>query len=64
MAEFSLNVDEIKEDVETTIKEEEKKLENSNIKNQAQDNAVAIFETDLDNPQAREAILKPLDNSV
>ena len=62
MAEFSLNVDEIKEDVETTIKEEEKKLENSNIKNQAQDNAVAIFETDLDNPQAREAILKPLDN--
>ncbi|MBE6507813.1 MAG: toxic anion resistance protein [Methanobrevibacter sp.] len=62
MAEFSLNVDEIKDDVETTIKEEEKKLENSNLKNQAQDNAVAIFETDLDNPQAREAILKPLDN--
>ncbi|WP_458456641.1 toxic anion resistance protein [Methanobrevibacter sp.] len=62
MAEFSLNVDEIKEDVETTLKEEEKKLENSNLKDQAQDNAVAIFETDLDNPQAREAILKPLDN--
>ncbi|AMD17456.1 KlaA protein [Methanobrevibacter sp. YE315] len=62
MAEFSLNVDEIKDDVETTIKEEEKKLENSNLKNQAQDNATAIFETDLNNPQAREAILKPLDN--
>ena len=62
MAEFSLDVDEIKDDVETTIKEEEKKLENSNLKNQAEDNAVAIFETDLNNPQAREAILKPLDN--
>lgn len=62
MAEFSLNVDEIKEDVETTIKDEEKKLENSNLKNQAQDNAVAIFDADLDNPQEREAILKPLDN--
>ncbi len=62
MAEFSLNVDEIKEDVETTLKEEEKKLEDSNIKNQAQDNAVAIFDADLNNPQAREKILKPLDN--
>lgn len=62
MAEFLLNVDEIKEDVETTLKEEEKKLEDSNIKNQAQDNAVAIFDADLNNPQAREKILKPLDN--
>ena len=62
MAEFSLNIDEIKEDVETTLKEEGKKLEDSNIKNQAQDNAVAIFDVDLNNPQAREQILKPLDN--
>ena len=62
MAEFSLNVDEIKEDVETTLKEEEKKLEDSNLKNQAQGNAVAIFDTDLNNPNAREEILKPLDN--
>ena len=61
MAEFSLDVDEIKQDVETTLKEEEKKLENSNIKNQAQSNAVAIFDTDLNNPQERESILKPLD---
>lgn len=61
MAEFSLNVDEIKQDVETTLKEEEKKLEDSNIKNQAQDNAVAIFGTDLNNPKEREQILKPLD---
>ena len=62
MAEFSLNVDEIKEDVETSIKEEEEKLENSNLKSQADNNAVAIFETDLDNPQERESILRPLEN--
>jgi len=62
MAEFSLDVDEIKKDVETTLKEEEEKLENSNLKEQAQGNATAIFETDLDNPQERENILKPLDN--
>ena len=62
MAEFSLNVDEIKEDVETSIKEEEEKLENSNFKSQADNNAVAIFETDLDNPQEREGILRPLEN--
>lgn len=62
MAEFSLDVDEIKNDVESTIKEEEVKLENSNIKNQAQDNAVAIFDADLNDPMAREKILKPLDN--
>ena len=62
MAEFSLDVDEIKKDVETTLKEEEEKLENSNLKDQAQGNATAIFETDLNNPQERENILKPLDN--
>ena len=62
MAEFSLDVDEIKKDVETSIKDEEEKLENSNLKNQAQDNATAIFDADLDNPQEREKILQPLDN--
>ncbi|WP_407410132.1 toxic anion resistance protein [Methanobrevibacter sp.] len=62
MAEFSLDIDQIKNDVETTIKEEEEKLENSNLKNQAKDNAVAIFDADLNNPQERESILKPLDN--
>ncbi len=61
MAEFSLDIDEIKNDVETTIKEEEVKLENSNLKNQAQENATAIFDADLNNPQERENILKPLD---
>ena len=62
MAEFSLNVDEIKQDVETSLNVEKEKLENSNIKNQADDNATAIFDADLDNPNAREQILKPLDN--
>jgi uncharacterized protein YaaN involved in tellurite resistance len=62
MAEFSLDVDEIKEDVENSLNEEKDKLEKSNLKNQADDNAVAIFDADLDNPQERENILKPLDN--
>lgn len=62
MAEFSLDIDEIKKDVEDTIKEEEVKLENSNIKDKASENAVAIFETDLNNPTEREGILKPLEN--
>ena len=62
MAEFSLDVDEIKEDVDKSFKAEEEKLENSNIKNQAENNAVAIFESDLNNPQEREKIIKPMDN--
>lgn len=62
MTEFSLDVDGIKEDVENSLNEEKTKLENSNLKNQANDNAVAIFDADLDNPQERENILKPLDN--
>ncbi len=62
MAEFSLDVDDIKKDVETTIKDEEEKLENSNIKNQAEENAVALFEADFNNPGERENILKPLED--
>ena len=62
MAEFSLDVDEIKKDVETTLKDEEEKLENSNIKDRAEENAVAIFETDLNNPSERESILKPIES--
>ena len=62
MAEFSLNVDEIKNDVEKSIDEEKVKLENSNLKNQAEENAVAIFDSDLNNPAERESLLKPLDN--
>lgn len=63
MAEFSLDIDEIKNDVEKSLKEEEEKLENtSTIKTQADSNAAAIFEADWNNPQERESILKPLDN--
>ena len=62
MAEFSLDVDEIKKDVETTLKEEEEKLENSNLKDKAGENAVAIFEADLNNPTEREGILRPLES--
>ena len=62
MAEFSLNVDEITNEVEDTLKEEETKLENSNLKNQAQSNAVAIFNADLNNPAERESIIKPLED--
>ena len=42
MAEFSLDVDEIKKDVETTLKEEEVKLENSNIKDRAYDKKLTV----------------------
>ena len=62
MAEFALNVDGIKNDVEKSLNEEKEKLEDSNLKTQAENNAVAIFDTDLNNPQERENILKPLDN--
>lgn len=62
MAEFSLDIDEIQNDVESSLNVEKEKLENSNLKNQANDNAVAIFDADLNNPQERESILKPLDD--
>ncbi len=62
MAEFSLDVDKIQNDVEKSLKQEEVKLENSHLKDQADENAVAIFDADLNNPQERDNILKPLDN--
>jgi uncharacterized protein YaaN involved in tellurite resistance len=62
MGEFSLDIDGIKDDVENSLNEEKVKLENSNLKNQAEKNATAIFDADLNNPQERENILKPLDN--
>ena len=62
MAEFSLNIDEIENEVNDTIKVEQEKLENSNLKTQAESNAVAIFDADLNDPVQRENILKPLDN--
>ena len=62
MAEFSLDIDGIKENVENSLNEEKEKLDTPVIKKQATGNAEAIFETDFKNPQARETILKPLDN--
>ena len=40
MAEFSLDVAGIKEEVETTFKQEEEKLQNSELKTQADANAI------------------------
>ena len=62
MAEFSLNVDDIQEEVETSIKKEEEKFDNDSVKQQADNNAIAIFDSDLDDPIAREAIIKPLED--
>ena len=61
MSEFSLNIDEIENEVNDTIKVEQEKLENSNLKTQAEKNAVAIFDADLNDPAQRENILKPLE---
>lgn len=62
MTEFSLNVNEIKEEVENKIKAEEIELKNSEIQKQAEKNAIAIFKSDFDNPSERQNILKPLDD--
>ncbi|WP_295619956.1 toxic anion resistance protein [uncultured Methanobrevibacter sp.] len=62
MAEFSLDVQEIQEDVEKSLKEQEESLPNDEIKKQADDNAEAIFEANFDDVAARENILKPLDD--
>lgn len=62
MAEFSLDVDGITNDVEKSLKKEEEKLEKSNFQDQADKNAIAIFDADFTNPQERDSIIKPLDN--
>ena len=62
MSEFSLDVTEIKEEVDKSLKDEEEKLPNEEIKKQADDNAAAIFEANFDDVAARENILKPLDD--
>ncbi|MEE1156182.1 MAG: toxic anion resistance protein [Methanobrevibacter sp.] len=62
MSEFSLDIDKIENEVNDTIKVEQEKLENSNLKTQADKNAVAIFDADFSNPSERENILKPLDD--
>lgn len=62
MADFTLDIDGIKDEINNTFKEEEKKLQNSSLQTQAKSNADAIFESDLYNPTEREKIIRPLDN--
>ena len=62
MAEFSLDINGIKKEVENTIKTEENNLQNPKFQKQAENNAVAIFKTDFNNPNERQNILKPLDD--
>lgn len=61
MGEFSLDVDSIRNDVEKTLKQEEEKLQDSPLKSQAETNADAIFDSDLNNPYEREKIIEPIE---
>ena len=62
MDEFSLDIDEIKNQVETTIKEaEEEQAHDEDLKKQADKNAVVIFESDFDDPVEREKIIRPIE---
>ncbi len=62
MAEFSLDIDGIEEDVEKTLEEEKSNLPTEKIQEQANNNAIAIFETDLNDVDKREAIVKSIEN--
>lgn len=62
MAEFSLDIDDIEEDVEKTLEEEKSKLPKEKIQKQADNNAIAIFEVDLNDINEREAIVKSIEN--
>ena len=46
MAEFSLDINDIEKDVEKTLEEEKSNLPTEKIQKQADNNAIAIFETD------------------
>ena len=61
MAEFSLNLDNVKNELVATSNDEAKDGENEEIRKQAEENALAIFTADLDDPERRQFILKPLD---
>ena len=62
MAEFSLDVEEIKKDVEDSFKKEEEQIPTEKIKSQAEQNAIAIFEADFNDAVQRENIVKPLND--
>ncbi len=62
MAEFSLDIDDIEKNVEKTLEEEKSNLPTEKIQAQANNNAIAIFETDLDDVNERDAILRSIEN--
>ena len=62
MAEFSLDINDIEKDVEKTLEEEKSSLPTDKIQKQADNNAIAIFETDLNDVNEREAIVKSIEN--
>lgn len=62
MSEFSLDITEIEKTVNESLEEEKSYLPTEKIQTQADENAIAIFNTDFDNVQEREKIIKPLEN--
>lgn len=62
MAEFSLDISEIEENVAESLEEEKSKLPAEKIQNRADENAIAIFNADFSDVNEREKIIKPLDN--
>jgi uncharacterized protein YaaN involved in tellurite resistance len=61
MTEFSLNVNEIQKKVEDEIETDKKEIKNTEIEEQAEKNAIAIFQNDFYDPTERQNILKPLE---
>lgn len=62
MSEFSLDITEIEKTVNESLEEEKSYLPTEKIQTLADENAIAIFNTDFDNVQEREKIIKPLEN--
>lgn len=62
MSEFSLDITEIEKTVNESLEEEKSNLPTEKIQTRADENAIAIFNTDFDNVQEREKIIKPLEN--
>ena len=62
MSDFSLDIDEIKDEVKNRFEQEEKILQESSLKTKAKTNTDAIFQSNLYNPKEREKIVQPLDN--
>lgn len=61
MANFSLDVDEIKKNVEDEFKIEKKVEHEDKLQEQAENNALAVFEVDFKDPKERQEILKPIE---